>query len=65
MFSKMKLKPTLAKTYQEAERVEDESESIEDYPDSFEDKTTLRRSSLQSKSKEDQPHNYHEMMEVL
>ena len=61
----MKLKPTLAETYQEAERVEVESESIEDYPDSFEDNTTVRRSSLLSKSKEDQPHDYHEMMEAL
>ena len=65
MFSKMKLKPTLAETYQEAERVEAKSESIEDYPDSFEEKTTVRRSSLLFKSREYQTHNYHEMMKVL
>ena len=33
MFAKMKAKPTLAKTYEEAERVEAEKESIEDYPE--------------------------------
>ena len=32
MFSKMKARPTLAETYEEAERVEAEKESIEDYP---------------------------------
>ena len=32
MFSKMKSKPMLAETYEEAERVEDEKESIKDYP---------------------------------
>ena len=65
MFAKMKLKPMLAETYQEAERVEAESESIEDYPGSFEDKTTVGKRSLLSKSKEDQPHDYHEMMKAL
>ena len=65
MFAKMKLKPMLAETYQEAERVEAESESIEDYLESFEDKTTVVRSSLLFKSKEDRSHNYHEMMKVL
>ena len=33
MFTKMKVKPTLSKTYQEAERVEAEKESIEDDPE--------------------------------
>ena len=33
MFAKMKAKPTLAKTYEEAERVEAENESIKDYPE--------------------------------
>ena len=33
MFSKMKAKATLVKTYEEAERVEAERESVEDYPD--------------------------------
>ena len=51
MFAKMKVKPTLVETYQEAERVQAESESIEDYPDSPEENTTIRRCSLLSKSK--------------
>ena len=33
MFAKAQVKPTLAETYEEAERVEDEKESIEDYPE--------------------------------
>ena len=31
MFSRMSVKPTFSKTYEEAERVEAEKESIEDY----------------------------------
>ena len=38
MFSKMKAKPTLAETYEEAERVEAEKESIEDYLEQFGEK---------------------------
>ena len=33
MFSKIKAKPTLAETYEEAEKVEAERESNEDYPE--------------------------------
>ena len=33
MFAKMKAKPTLAETNEEAEKVEAERESIEDYPE--------------------------------
>ena len=33
MFAKMKAKPTLVETYEEAERVEAEKESIKDYPE--------------------------------
>ena len=33
MFAKAQVKPTLAETYEEAERVEAEKESIEDYPE--------------------------------
>ena len=65
MFTKMKVNPTLVETYEEAERVEAESESIEDYSNSCEEKTTVRRSSLMFKSREDQPHDYHEMVKVL
>ena len=51
MFAKMKVKPTLVETYQEAERVEAESESMEDYPDPVEGKTIVKRSSLLFKPK--------------
>ena len=65
MFSKMKVKPTLVETYEEAERVETESESVEDYPDSLEDKITMGRISLLSKPRGDQPHDYQGMMKML
>ena len=65
MFAKMKVKPTLVETYEEAEKVEAESESIKDYLDPLEEKITVRRSSLLSKSRENQSHDYHEMMKVL
>ena len=58
MFAKMKSKPTLVETYEEAERVEAERESIADYPDPPEEKTTGRRTLLLSKPKEDQSHDY-------
>ena len=65
MFAKMKLKPTLVETYEEAERVEAESESVEDYPDPPEDKITATRISLLSKPGEDQSHDYQGMMKML
>ena len=65
MFAKMKVKPTLAETYEEAERVEAESESVEDYPDSLEDKTVAKRVSLLSKPRKDQSHDYQGMMKML
>ena len=65
MFAKMKVKPTLAETYKEAERVEAKSESVEDYPDSLEDKIKTGRISLLSKPREDQPHDYQGMMKML
>ena len=43
MFSKMKAKPTLAETYEEAERVEAEKESIEDYPERLGEKMLGRK----------------------
>ena len=65
MFAKMKFKPTLVETYEEAERVEAESESVEDYPDPPEDKITARIISLLSKPREDQSHDYQGMMKML
>ena len=60
MFAKMKVKPTLVETYEEAERVEAESESVEDYPDPLEDKITFM-----SKPRKDQSHDYQGMMKML
>ena len=53
MFSKMKVKPTLSKTYEEAERVEAERESIEDYPEQSGEKTFGKKALLFTKPKEE------------
>ena len=60
MFSKMKARPTLAETYEEAER-----ESIEDYPDLPEENTTRKRTLLPSKPKEEQSHEFEGMMKMI
>ena len=65
MFSKMKVKPTLVETYEEAERVEAERESVEDYPDRPREKTTNKRTLLLSKPKEDQSHDYHGILKMM
>ena len=65
MFAKMKSKPTLLETYEEAERVEAERESVEDYPDLPGEKTTNRRALLLSKPKDEQSHDYQGMMTML
>ena len=39
MFAKMKAKPTLSETYEEAERVEAEKESVEDYSEPKEEQS--------------------------
>ena len=44
MFAKMKARPTLVETYEEAERVEAEKESIEDYPKQPEEKKYREKS---------------------
>ena len=56
MFAKMKAKPTLVETYEEAERVEAEKESIEDYPEQLRENTIERRTLLLSKPKEELSH---------
>ena len=58
MFAKMKARPTLVETYEEAERVEAERESVEDYPDLPGKETTDRRALLLSKPKEDHSLDY-------
>ena len=65
MFAKMKTKPTLVETYEEAERVEAEKESIEDYPKFPEEKTTRRRALLLSKPKEEQSHDFQGMLKMI
>ena len=65
MFAKMKAKPTLVETYEEAERVEAERESIEDYPDLPEEKTTRKRTLLPSKPKEEKSHEFEGMMKMI
>ena len=52
MFSKIKAKPTLAETDEEAERVEDKRESIEDYPERSGEKNVGRKALLFTKPKE-------------
>ena len=54
MSTKMKAKPTLAETYEEAERVEAEKESIEDYPEQLGEKNVGRKALLFTKPKEEQ-----------
>ena len=53
MFAKMEAKPTLAETYEEAERVQAEKESIEDYPEQSGEKNVGRKDLLFSKPKEE------------
>ena len=65
MFAKMKARPTLVETYEEAERVEAEKESIEDYPDLPEKKTTMKRALLLSKPKDEQSHDYQGMLKMI
>ena len=65
MFSKMKAKPTLAETYEEVERVEDEKESIEDYPEQSGEKNAGKRALLLSKPKEEQSHDFEGMLKMM
>ena len=65
MFAKMKARPTLVETYEEAERVEAERESVEDYPDLPGEKITNRRTLLLSKPKEEQSHDFEGMLKMM
>ena len=65
MFAKMKTRPTLVETYEEAERVEAEKESIADYPDLPEKKTTMKKSLLLSKPKEEELHDFQGMLKMI
>ena len=65
MFAKAQVKPTLAETYEEAERVEAEKESIEDYPEQSREKTSRKRALLLSNPKEGQSHDFEEMLKMM
>ena len=65
MFAKMKARPTLVETYEEAERVEAKKESIEDYPEKSGEKTSSKRALLLSKPKDEQSHDYQGMLKMI
>ena len=65
MFAKMKAKPTLVETYEEAERVEADRESVEDYPDPYGKETIDRRALPLSKPKEDHSLDYQGMLKMM
>ena len=65
MFAKAQVKPTLAETYEEAERVEAEKESIEDYPEQSGEKTSGKRALLLSKPKEEKSHDFEGMLKMM
>ena len=65
MFAKMKSKPMLAKTYEEAERVEAEKESIKDYLEQSGEKTFGKKALLLSKPKEEQSHDFEGMLKMM
>ena len=65
MFAKMKAKPTLIETYEEAERVEDERESVEDYPDLPGEKVADKRVLVSSKPREEHSHDLEGMMKTM
>ena len=65
MFSKMKAKPTLVETYEEAERVEAERESVEDYPYLPGENTADKRVLVLSKPREEHSHDLEGMMKTM
>ena len=65
MFSKMKAKPTLAETYEEAKKVEAEKESIEDYPERSGEKNVGRKALLCTKPKEEQSLDFEGMEKMM
>ena len=65
MFAKMKAKPTLAKTYEEEKRVEDERESIEDYPERSGEKSVGRKALFFTKPKEEQSPDFESMAKMI
>ena len=65
MFSKGRAKPTLTKTYEEAEVVEAERESIEDYPEQLGEKGVGRKVLLFTKPKEEKSPDLENMAKMM
>ena len=65
MFSNMKAKPTLAETYEEAERVVAERESIEDYPERSREKNVGSKALLFTNPKEEKSPNFKGMANMM
>ena len=65
MFAKMKSKPTLAETYEEAKRVEAEKESIEDYLEQSGEKNVGRKALLFTKPKDEQSPDFEVMAKMM
>ena len=65
MFAKIKAKPTLVETYEEAEKVEAERESIEDYPERSGEKSVGRKALLFAKPKEEQSPDFESMEKMM
>ena len=65
MFAKVQFNPTLSDAYEEVERVEAEKESIEDYPEQSREKPSGKKALLLSKPKEEQSHDFEEMLKMM
>ena len=65
MFSKMKAKPTLAETYEEAAKVEAEKESIEDYLEQSGEKNVGGKALLFTKPKEEKLPDFEGMEKMM
>ena len=66
MFSKRSVRPTLAETYEEAEKVEAEMESIENYPVQLEEKTFgSKKPLLLTKPKDERSQDFEGMLKMM
>ena len=65
MFAKIKAKPTLAETYEEAEIVDVERESIEYYPERSGEKGVGRKAWLSAKPKEEKSLDFESMEKMM
>ena len=66
MFAKRSMRPTLAETYEEAEKVEAELESIENYPEQSGEKTFGRKKPLLlTKPKDEWSQDFEGMLKMM